>query len=399
VNDDETSYGSTIPRGTDRHGIPIYELQIVHNGKRKYDTFHGTKKNAKKALDKWRLELESGLLPDANKATFSEYAEHWLGQREKFKAVAPGTQKKDRYTVRKLDKYIGDTKLKSLSAVAIEEAYSSMLDDGMAPNYIRQCHVKGAQILNDAVKKGVLLKSPFEGINPPKYEKPKIAFLTEKQAARYRELIFSEPMSSNVAAVVIGISTGMRIGEVCGLLWKYVDLTKNEIEVAHSLCNVSHKLREPKAGSKRKISIDAATSKYLRKWKAMQARQMLKVDDMQSPETSVITNQRFGYVYISDFRRWFRRFNVKHGFGNWTDERTAENGDVIPRGYEGLHFHELRHTQATLLVANGVDIKTVQGRMGHAKVSTTLDMYAHVVAEKDRDAADLIGDILSGASA
>ena len=64
--------------------------------------------------------------------------------------------------------------------------------------------------------------------------------------------------------------------------------------------------------------------------------------------------------------------------------------------YEGLKFHELRHTQATLLLASGEDIKTVQARLGHAKASTTLDMYAHAMPEKDKEAAQIIGNLLSG---
>ena len=60
----------------------------------------------------------------------------------------------------------------------------------------------------------------------------------------------------------------------------------------------------------------------------------------------------------------------------------------------GLRFHELRHTQATLLLAVGVDVKTVQTRMGHANAGITLNLYAHAVPENDRKAADLLGSII-----
>ncbi|MDR3052412.1 MAG: tyrosine-type recombinase/integrase [Coriobacteriales bacterium] len=67
----------------------------------------------------------------------------------------------------------------------------------------------------------------------------------------------------------------------------------------------------------------------------------------------------------------------------------------VKKHYVGLKFHELRHTQATLLIANGVDVKTVQERLGHARASTTLDFYAHADEERDRQAASLFSDILS----
>ena len=65
-------------------------------------------------------------------------------------------------------------------------------------------------------------------------------------------------------------------------------------------------------------------------------------------------------------------------------------------GFEGLKFHELRHTRATQLLANGVDVKTVQTRLGHTSASITLGWYAHAIPEKDHEAADLLGAILSG---
>ncbi len=64
-------------------------------------------------------------------------------------------------------------------------------------------------------------------------------------------------------------------------------------------------------------------------------------------------------------------------------------------GFVELELHELRHTQATQLLANGVDIKTVQTRMGHANASVTLNWYAHAVEDNDEKAADLVGSLLN----
>ena len=80
---------------------------------------------------------------------------------------------------------------------------------------------------------------------------------------------------------------------------------------------------------------------------------------------------------IDTFDNWWRAWRKEHGF-------------------EGLKFHELRHTQATQLLANGVDVKTVQTRLGHASASITLGWYAHAIPEKGHEAADLLGAILSG---
>ena len=63
-----------------------------------------------------------------------------------------------------------------------------------------------------------------------------------------------------------------------------------------------------------------------------------------------------------------------------------------------MKFHELRHTQATQLLANGVDVKTVQARMGHSNAAITLNWYAHAVEENDRKAAQVIGDLFNNGS-
>ena len=99
-----------------------------------------------------------------------------------------------------------------------------------------------------------------------------------------------------------------------------------------------------------------------------------------SGSTPVFTSGTGGYLNPSGFSRWWREFAKEAGF-------------------EGLKFHELRHTQATVLLANKVDVKTVQTRLGHANASITLNLYAHAVPENDRDAADLVGDLFKGRKA
>jgi hypothetical protein len=156
---------------------------------------------------------------------------------------------------------------------------------------------------------------------------------------------------------------------------------------------------------------------------------------LQTDATPIITNQVGKFYDTHGLRRWFRRFCARNGFGAFYYEDTNEEAEPIEyevdnRGragtrrkdgngrdangkpysrnnkkpkrkvhYEGLKFHELRHTQATLLLAHGEDVKTVQARLGHSKASTTLDMYAHAIPEKDKEAAQLIGDLLNGKQA
>lgn len=90
-------------------------------------------------------------------------------------------------------------------------------------------------------------------------------------------------------------------------------------------------------------------------------------------------------VCCSDVGSFYRVDNFTHWWSDWRDKN----------GFGGLKFHELRHTQATMLLANGVDAKTVQTRLGHANPSITLSWYAHAIPEKDREAAEMVGALFS----
>ena len=180
----------------------------------------------------------------------------------------------------------------------------------------------------------------------------------------------------NVIAVRIGLATGMRRGEILALTWDHIDLDGAMIQVEKSI-TVYGEVKDPKSeAGKRALNIDADTVEHLRTWKAFQASELDKICIEQTDTTPVCRSDKGEYVNPTNFSRWWRGFAESSGFA-------------------GLKFHELRHTQASQLIANGVDIKTVQGRLGHASASLTMNQYAHALPENDRKAAELIGTLFS----
>ena len=98
----------------------------------------------------------------------------------------------------------------------------------------------------------------------------------------------------------------------------------------------------------------------------------------QDARTPVCCNSYGAFQNAGNFSEWWATFRAANGF-------------------PGLRFHDLRHTQATLLIGNGVDIKTVQSRLGHSRAATTLDIYACALPENDRKAANLFGALMEDA--
>lgn len=181
---------------------------------------------------------------------------------------------------------------------------------------------------------------------------------------------------SCIVAVRIGLATGMRRGEVFALCWENVDLDRRTIRVCQSI-TYQRQIKTPKTQAGiRTLAIDATTASHLAVWKERQAAELAKICVRQTDETPVC---------CSDTGGWYRIDNFEHWWGVWRKEH----------GFEGLKFHELRHTQATQLLANGVDVKTVQTRLGHANASITLGWHAHAIPENDHEAAQKLGALLS----
>ena len=172
---------------------------------------------------------------------------------------------------------------------------------------------------------------------------------------------------SSIIAVRIAIATGMHQGEILGLMWKDItfgDVCEINVRRAYT---PALKLKEPKTKSGyRTIAIDLLTEEHLRAWKQLQAECLdtLGKAFAQTEDTPVCCSNIGGLYDPTNFYGWRNGFRKQAGFPT-------------------LRFHELRHTQATQLLANGVDVKTVQTRLGHANASITLNWYTHAVPEND----------------
>lgn len=184
----------------------------------------------------------------------------------------------------------------------------------------------------------------------------------------------------------------MRRSEVLGLTWERVDLEGGRIVVDQNLIetrdisktkgtDVTVKKTKTHAGM-RQLHIDEATVEHLRSWKAAQARMLPRI----KPGGKPLKQTEATPVCVGDKGGWLRPHRISSW---WGSPNVLGFRDGI--GFPGLTMHELRHTQATMLLGAGVDLKTVQVRMGHSKSSHALDLYAHAIPANDQQAAAVIG--------
>lgn len=370
----------------------------------KWQTFYGTKSEAEDVMAAYRNAL-AGLKVDAERVTFSEYAELFCEQRKSLGALTAATLRQDTQEVKILNEHLADIRLIEIDA-AVVKSLLARLGKTRTPGGVKRAYRKLYQILDEAVEDNLILRNPCTKKMIPKVEKPEPHYLEQKEVSRLISVLsaleqeaerleqmtretkprkehryeqgkaYGTLIRSRAVAVLLALASGCRRGEVLGLTWGNVDITESTIKIAQQMTH-DDGISTPKTQqSKRTITLDAETIQALKKWKVKQAEFLLPLGIAQDADTPVITSELGGFHDPDNFSKWWRSFCKRYGF-------------------EGLKFHHLRHTHATLLIGNNVDFKTVQGRLGHTKASTTLDIYASVIPAKDKEAARVVGTILT----
>lgn len=366
---------------------------------------HGTENKAKSVRKQILRDKEKGLNALAAKETFAGFASTWHDARVAAGEITRTRLEREKQIIKLLSSYIGSTKLKDIMPQTIDTLYSKIRKDkGSSGTTMHMYHVLLKQILSKAVDYDMILKNPCDRVDAPKSEAPERRSLTLEESFRLlenldeaEEVAFktlgekearqtewgnlfgrSSLRGLNVLGYIMGtriaLNTGMRRGEVFGLCWGEVDLQNKKIEVKQALTSYGEiKPPKSKAGI-RTVSIDADTLEHLAIWKERQKIELLKLGIKQGDKTPVSCGCTGGFVELHNFARWWSVFRKDIGFPD-------------------LKFHELRHTQATQLLANGVDVKTVQTRLGHSSAALTLDCYSHAIPKNDEAAAELIGEL------
>jgi len=202
----------------------------------------------------------------------------------------------------------------------------------------------------------------------PKIERRTMATLTAEQSALLLEAINH---SRVYWPVLLALATGMRRGEILALRWKNVDLERGTVRVVESLeqTKLGIRFKAPKNDRHRAIALPAYAVEKLRRLKRQQAEELLALGIRQSGETLVCARADGGPHQPLSLTYEFARFMG----------RLKE----LPR----VRFHDLRHSHATQLLADGVHPKIASERLGHASVGITLDLYSHVTDTMQGDAA------------
>lgn len=243
---------------------------------------------------------------------------------------------------------------------------------------VKNVHGVLRKALRDAVDCGIVPRNVAESARPPKPTRPQMAAWSASQLAAFLNAT-SEDRLHDVWHVAS--STGMRRGEFLGLRWSDVDLDAHRLSVRRTLVCSKGKVVEdtPKSHEARTVDLDPQTVALLRRHRTRQHEERLMFGEGYARSDFVFTKED-GTFHHPDV--------VSSAFA-----RAVANTD-LPR----IRLHDLRHTHATILLKEGVPVKVVSERLGHADPAFTMKTYQHVLPGMQSDAAALFASVIRTAS-
>jgi integrase len=351
--------------------------------KRKWHSFHGTKRQAQIECARLISEMKGGTYLEPNKTTVAQFLDRWL-EHTKSQVTPKSLERYAGLVNQNIVPMLGAVHLSKLKPAQISAAYSTALASGrkdgtggLSPRTVGHMHRVLKQALGQAVRWELLGRNPADAVDPPKVDWKPMQTYDLPQTAELIEAVRGTPL---LVPALLAVLCGLRRGEICALRWRNVDLVTGQISVVESLEQTKAGLRfkSPKSGKGRTVALSAMVVEELRSHRVRRAQELLRFGVGLSDDDLVIAHADGSVVqpiYIS--QHWARTI------------RTTELAH--------LRFHDLRHAHATHLLANGVHPKVASERLGHSKVGITLDLYSHVIPGMQEDAAAMVDNALKSA--
>jgi integrase len=355
----------------------------------KYVTFRGTKRKAQDELTRLLAHRDDGSYVDPTKMTVAEYLHHWLAA-DIDRRVAARTAARHREIVEKnIIPRLGSVPMRKLSGVHIEAFETELQREGwvkhrapakdgaghgeqerrgLSAQTVLHVHRTLSQALSHAVRLGVLPKNPTVLVKPPRPERREIKILTKDEIG---VMLRAAEGTALHMPVLVALTTGLRRGELLGLRWSDLDLKAGTLTVNQALERVRGTIafKAPKTKtSRRRITLPTVTIEALQQHRTAQAEERLMFGLGRDPR-GLVFSRADGKPLDAD--------SLTKAFGRL----------VAATGVTPITLHGLRHTHISHLLMDGVHVKVVAERAGHASVNITLAVYAAYIPSLQADAA------------
>ena len=415
-------YQITVSNGRKSDGTQIIETATFIPDPDK------TERQNRKALEKFVVEFEdkviSGQYLNGGKMLYKDYVELWLKDYAQKQMEQTSIERCESSLNNLIVPEIGHLKLSQIRPLHIQDFYNKLLKDGYTvqgkkkpykANTIKRIHQIISSTLNTAVQWQLIESNPCKRVKPPKPDRSAadIKYFTLEQAKIFLDYLDEEYTTSSGGRIrkdgspsarpfethtvplqqkiffFLALFGGFRLGESIALTWSDVDFKNNTISITKSAARTKQGqiTKAPKNySSVRTVSMPLDVMKMLKQYKSAQNVERLSLGSYWQGEGHIFTKDNGAQMDISTpnhaFKKIIKRYNAD-----------PDHEEKLPE----ITLHGLRHTSATLLIADRVDLKTVSSRLGHSEISTTMDIYAHALRKKDEAAADSLGGMFKSA--
>lgn len=356
----------SIVVGHKENGNPIFK-----------SVFAKTQKDLMPKLHSLIEEYRDVELSERSAMTLNEWFDYWL------EAYAKPTLKPNTYLgyvryAKYFRERLGDKPIRQITRTDVQRAYNDIRRNGrqrlrdekgtsLSDSMVRSLHMMLHNCMNAAVSAHLISRNPTEGTTIPKANYAPKKILNDAQLDTFMQTIEAEPMWYDF--FYTEITTGLRLGEICGLQWEDLNEETGRLSVRRSVSRASGgglQIGETKTETgKRTILLPPSTLHLLKERKKTAMTEWIFPSLLQ-PEKPVSPNTAYQRLKVI----------------------------LKQAGLPDIRFHDLRHTFATHALASGVDAKTLSGILGHTNASFTLDTYTHVTTDMQKNAAGIVGDFM-----
>jgi integrase len=375
--------GNITKRG--KHSWRIkFDKRADQQGRRQFhvETVHGTKRDAEIALAKRLSELADGRYVAPTVETIGSYAMHWLEDIATATRSAVTVARYRSIITAHIIPHLGEVPLQALDGAGVDRFYAHLRTNGhrygggLSSMTAHHVHTLLTQILASAVKARKLARSPIGDVQTkPKPRREDVQVLDEGEIATLLAHLEDHWLRM---PVLMAVAPGMRRGELVALRWADINLAKGTLQVSRSVEEVygEFRFKSPKTDrSRRVIRLPDSLVEELGRHRKEQSAMRLRLGLGKDKDDLAFTTAKGGMLHPN---------SVSEAF----------SCEVKRAGLKSVRFHALRHSHLSMLLRSGVPVHAVSARAGHARASTTLDSYSHLLGGEDSHAANVANDIL-----
>ena len=372
--------GTIESRGPDTFRIRVFVGLDHETGKRRYvsKTVHGGKRRAEAELRKLLDQKHRGTLAAPCKMTVSQYLKKWLNDLVN-PSLKPSTLSfYEAMIIKYIVPHLGGYRLDRLTAFQVQVTVTALADQGLSSRTIRGAVGTLRTAIKTGVRLGMLSHDATLNVELPRHQKAReISILNKDEVTSFISACRGERLGPYF---IVALATAARPGEIAALRWRDVDFENCTVSINRSMTRVDGKVvfHAPKTHtSNRTLALSKSVVIILKRHRRRQLEEKLKTGEKWQDHNLVFTDLKGKPLNLPNIRRRdLQKITKKAGIE------------------KKLTLYSLRHTSASLLIANGVDPKTASEVMGHSDVALVLSVYTHPEQESKRYAASVLEDLV-----